>query len=133
MLEGLTFHHVGVATFDLEKTAFFYLQAGYEKSATYEDFIQGVKICFLSRNDSPMIELVSPLQDGSPVSKIIQKSGVIPYHLCYEVADIEQQMSNFRLLKFIPITKPVSAIAFNDRLVCFLFHKNYGLFELLEK
>jgi hypothetical protein len=35
--------------------------------------------------------------------------------------------------RFLLVVKPVEAVAFNYRRVCFLYHKDTGLIELLEK
>ncbi len=84
-----------------------------------------------------VIELVSPYQQGSPVERILQKNGTMPYHICYEVEyeveDIDKQISELRKLGFVQICKKVQAIAFNNREICFLYHKHFGTLELLQK
>jgi len=79
------------------------------------------------------IELLEPLTTDSPVTKIIEKNGVMPYHICYEVEDITETIKELRKDKFIPLSSPVKAIALEDRLICFLFKKEIGLIELLQK
>ena len=132
MLQNMIFHHLGIATGDIDKTAYFYKETGYKKTETIYDSIQNVKICFLKKESTPLIELVEPFNEKSPVSKIIQKSGVSPYHTCYEVKDIYEYIKVLKRFKFIPLFKPVPAIALENRLICFLYHKDYGLIELLQ-
>ena len=54
------------------------------------------------------------------------------YHICYEVVDIEEAIKNLKTKKFVVVQQPVKAIAFNNRLVSFLYHRNMGLVELLQ-
>ena len=132
ILKGFVFHHIGIATGNIEKTTTFYLEAGYSCTSVIPDPIQNVSICFLTREASPLIELVSPLTEDSPVSKIIQSTGVTPYHTCYEVVNIEISIKLLKQMGFLPIFKPVPAIALKNRLICFLYNKNFGLIELLQ-
>lgn len=132
MLESMKFHHIGVAVFDIDITAKYYLDAGYTKTETVYDPHQNVNICFLTKEGMPMIELLAPKEETSPVTKTLDKSGVTPYHFCYEVDDINQAIADLRRLKFVPLIKPVEACAINDKKVCFLFNKQVGLIELVE-
>ena len=132
MFKNFKFHHLGIATFDIEKTKLFYKEMGFVVTPIVHDVIQDVKICFLKREFTPLIELVAPLSENSPVSKIINTSGVNPYHTCYEVEDIVNSISNLKSNGFLPLFKPVPAIAIESRLICFLFNKNFGLIELLQ-
>lgn len=132
MLPYFRFHHTGVAVFDIDATAKFYLDAGWSKTETVYDPHQNVYICFLTKERMPMIELLAPKDETSPVTKTLDKSGVTPYHFCYEVDDINQAIADLRKLKFVPLIKPVEACAINDKKVCFLFNKQVGLIELVE-
>jgi len=132
MLHDFIFHHLGIATANIERTSDFYIHAGYTISPIITDQIQDVNICFLTRPASPLIELVSPLSIASPVSKIIQNSGVTPYHTCYEVVDLNKSILLLKQKKFLPLFKPVPAIALENQLICFLYNKDFGLIELLQ-
>ena len=46
MLESMNFHHIGVATDSIEKTAEYYLEVGYKMSDIIFDPIQKVNITF---------------------------------------------------------------------------------------
>lgn len=132
MLPYFRFHHTGVAVFDIDATAKFYLDAGWSKTETVYDPHQNVYICFLTKEGMPMVELLAPKDGTSPVTGTLDKSGVTPYHFCYEVDDINQAIADLRKLKFVPLIKPVAACAINDRKVCFLFNRQVGLIELVE-
>ena len=130
---NLVFHHIGIATDDISKTSLFYTKMGYISTPPIEDPIQKVLIAFMKKENTPTIELLEPLTTDSPVTKIIEKNGVMPYHICYEVEDITETIKELRKDKFIPLSSPVKAIALEDRLICFLFKKEIGLIELLQK
>ena len=133
MLKGLRFHHVGIACFSIDESRAFYEQMGYTGSATIDDPIQDIRICFLNKAGMPRIELLAPIDENSPVNRILQTQGVTPYHICYEVDDLEQAMMVLRKeLKFMKVSKSAPACAIDNRRVAFMFRKDVGLIELVE-
>ena len=133
MLPDFEFHHIGVAVFDIGNCASLYTGAGYAGTDTVYDPVQNVRICFLEKEGMPRIELVEPHDGKSPVTNILKKNGVGPYHMCYTVKDIDDSVSRLRKMGFIPVTRPVGAVAMGGNRICFLFNKNTGLIELVEK
>ena len=133
MLIAAIFHHVGIATESIVKTSELYAEAGYRKSEVIYDPKQNVKICFLEKDGSPLLELVESVDETSPVRNILNKIGVSAYHFCYEVENLEDSIAQLRQKKFMLLVKPVEAVAFDGRRICFLYHKETGLIELLEK
>lgn len=132
----MTFHHIGIACYDIEESSQFYLSQGYTKSETVYDPIQNVYICFcenLMVGGGTCVELISPKDDTSPVCKNLQRNGVSPYHICYETENLEEAISELKKQKFIIVSKPSPAVAFGGKRVCFLFSKTVGLVELVEK
>jgi methylmalonyl-CoA/ethylmalonyl-CoA epimerase len=129
----MKFHHIGIATQNIEATSEAYQLLGYLPTLRIKDPIQKVDLLFLEKDNAPVLELVAPTEETSPVNNILKKSGTTPYHTCYEVDVIEDCIAVLKKNKFIVVVKPVEAIAFEGRKVCFLFHKNSGLIELLEK
>ncbi len=81
----------------------------------------------------PLLELVEPVSEKSPVRNILNKAGVSAYHFCYEVENLNDSIAELRKKKFMLLVKPVEAVAFDGRKICFLYHKDAGLIELLEK
>ena len=133
MLPNAIFHHTGIAVESIERTAALFVDAGYKMTNVIFDPKQNVKISFLEKVHSPLLELVEPVDDTSPVRNILNKVGVSAYHFCYEVEDIDDSISQLRKKKFMLLIKPVEAVAFGGRRICFLYHKETGLIELLEK
>jgi len=132
MLSNFQFHHIGISVVNIKLTSQYYLDAAYTVSKTIYDPIQNVSIAFLEKIGEPRIELVESAQNNSPISKIIEKSGVSPYHICYEVNNIESVISELKKKRYLLLAAPVNAVAMNNRRICFLYNKNIGLIELVE-
>lgn len=132
MLDSFKFHHIGVATKDVDATASVYEQGGYHRSETVFDPIQNVNICWLTKKGMPTIELLAPVDEKSPVNKTLEKVGVSPYHCCYVVDNIEESIAELKKQRYILVSKPAEAVAFCGSRVCFLYNKNVGLMELVE-
>lgn len=133
MLKEFNFHHIGYAVNSIEKTSIYYTEEGWTLSEIYSDTIQNTRIAFLSKVFFPLIELVEPIDDKSPVVKTLDKMGVTPYHICYEVDDIDLAISKMKKKRFIPLFNPVNAIALNNRKICYLYNKQVGLIEIVNK
>ncbi len=129
----LSFHHIGIACRDIEKTKGLYLAMGYNEAPVIDDPVQHVSVCFLEKDGEPRIELLSSLDENSPLSRILSSVGVTPYHMCYEVNDMEEAIAALRARRFMLVSGPVAACAMENRLIAFLFNKNNGLIELVEK
>ena len=132
MLDSFIFHHIGVAVKDIDATAAIYEEAGYNMSDIVFDPIQNVDICWLTKEGAPIVELLAPVDETSPVNKTLEKNGVTPYHTCYVVDKIEDAVSQLRKQKYVMVSKPAEGVAFCGSRVCFVFNKNVGLIELVE-
>lgn len=128
----LTFHHIGIACRDIDKTKAFYLQQGYTATPTVDDPLQHVRISFLNKEGAPRLELLEPLDEQSPVARTLATAGVTPYHMCYEVRDLESAIAELRTQRFLLVNGPVPACALENRRIAFMFQKNTGLIELVE-
>ena len=133
MAPGLTFHHIGIACRDIGKTRDFYVSMGYVPADVVDDPLQHVKVCFLDKEGAPRIELLAPLDEQSPVLRTLESSGVSPYHICYQVSDIEEAIAGLRQQRFLVVNGPVPACAMGDRRIAFLYQRHTGLIELVEK
>lgn len=131
----LKFMHMGVAVPDIAKALPVYRDLfGYEvTSGPFDDPIQKVTVCFLGPNASfPMqIELVAPLNEQSPVRKILSKGGGA-YHLCYSTADLDRTLAEMSAKGCVTVSEPVPAVAFSGRRIAWLFTPTRQLLELVE-
>jgi len=126
-------HHIGIAVFNIESVLPFYYSMGYYKEIEVYDPEQNVEVCILRHKQSPCIELLAPHDDKSPINNILSKIGSSPYHICYEVTNIEDSINALKKERFLPISKIKFSNAFNNQRVCFLIKKNIGLIEVIEK
>lgn len=132
MLDSLRFHHIGVAVKSIEKTTLIYKMGGYVCSESIYDPIQNVNICWLHKDGMPLIELLEPVDESSPVCKILEKNGVTPYHTCYIVDSMDTAIADLRKQRYVQVSQPAKAVAISGSRVCFMFNKNVGLIELVE-
>lgn len=119
-----TFHHAGIAVTSIKNI-------GKESLEVFEDQTQRVAVAFFETGGC-CIELVAPLNANSPVTSTLKKGQKL-LHLCFEVNDIGEAIAVGAAQGFRCIAKPVPAVAFDGRLIAWVYHVDYGLFELLER
>jgi methylmalonyl-CoA/ethylmalonyl-CoA epimerase len=105
---------------------------GYVAAPVVDDPIQHVRVCFLEKEGAPLLELLEPLDEQSPVARTLKAVGVSPYHTCYEVQDLEAAITELRRDRFLVVNGPVPACAMGNRRIAFMFKKDNGLLELVE-
>jgi methylmalonyl-CoA/ethylmalonyl-CoA epimerase len=129
----ISINHIGYAVCDINKTAQLYLNAGWSLSTIYEEEVQRTKIAFLTKEGFPTIELVAPLHEDepSPVDNFLSKIGTTTYHVCYDVDDIEEAVEDLFDEGFKPLFMPVESVAMDNHQICYLYHVDVGLIELV--
>jgi methylmalonyl-CoA/ethylmalonyl-CoA epimerase len=124
-----------VAVASIEKALKVYEELfGYRLvSGPFSDPIQRVSVCFLGRGitNDITIELVEPLDDESPIRKILAKGGGA-YHICYEVADVEETLRKAVDQGCIVVSRPAPAVAFENRRIAWFYTQTRQLIEILE-
>jgi methylmalonyl-CoA/ethylmalonyl-CoA epimerase len=133
-MKNFKFHHVGIAVRDLAAAIPVYQKLfGYQLvSGPFEDPIQKVAVCFLSRGEyDPVLELVAPAGENSPVDRTLKKGGGT-YHICYEVPEIRLAIEHLTSDGCLLISGPVPAVAFQMREIAWLMTEDGLLVELVE-
>lgn len=133
-MDRFTFHHVGVAVLNLQKAVpIFENLFGYKLiSGPFDDPIQRVSVCFLSRGEGDAtIELVAPLGPDSPINRTLEKGGGA-YHVCYQVPDINTAIDHLTGQGCFLLSGPVPAIAFDGREIAWLMTGAKLLVELVQ-
>ncbi len=133
-MQRFTLHHVGIAVRNLPKAIPVYKNLfAYElESGPFDDPIQNVSVCFLTRGEGDtLMELVAPLGPNSPIDGTLKKGGG-PYHVCYQVADMKAAVHHLSEQGSVLISGPVPAVAFGMREVAWLMTEANLLVELLE-
>jgi len=129
----MTIHHIGYLVKKLERArkAFEALGYGVEQE-TVRDEYRKVDILFL-KNGGYRVELVSPYDASSVVAGLLTRTGNSPYHVCYEVSDIDAEIERLRNERYVVSSEPAPAPACGGMRVAFLIHPYLGMIELLEK
>ncbi|MCU1295975.1 MAG: lactoylglutathione lyase-like lyase [Acidobacteriaceae bacterium] len=131
-----SFHHVGFVVASIEKSV-----EGFSESTESEwdgvvthDPNQGVRVTFLRSKEAanPLIELVEPAGENSPVIPFLKRGGGL-HHLCYEVDSLEKQLELIRSKGGLITRQPLPAVAFGGRRIAWVYTKNKVLIEYLER
>lgn len=78
------------------------------------------------------IELVSPRDETSPIWNLMKKYRNIPYHLCFECPNLEEEVQRLRSAGWRLFQAPAPAPAIGGKNVVFLMQGNAGIIELVE-
>lgn len=137
IIDGGVVHHLGIAVVDLMKSIREYQGLGWTwDGEIVEDNARSVNLAFL-KHDAPggMLELICPTSKRSPVSNILEsrRNVATPYHICYEVCNIEKIIHILKRRKYTLTDALKPAVAFGNRRVAFMLSRNSGLIELLEE
>jgi methylmalonyl-CoA/ethylmalonyl-CoA epimerase len=133
-MEKFTLHHVGVAVRNLSAAI-----TSYETLFDYalilgpfDDPIQNVSVCFLSRGEGDtVVELVAPLGPNSPIDLTLKKGGG-PYHLCYQVPNMNSAIDHLTGQGSKLLSRPIPPITFPMREVAWLMTETGLLVELVQ-
>ena len=129
----MTIHHIGYLVKKLERARLAFEALGYGvEQETIRDECRKVDIVFLSK-DGYRIELVSPYDSTSVVAGLLARTGNAPYHVCYEVDDLDAEIGRLRDARYVVSSEPAPAPACGGARVAFLVHPYLGMVELLEK
>lgn len=134
-MENFALHHVGIAVPALDTAIHSYdtLFSYRLISGPFDDPIQNVSVCFLSRGEGDtVLELVAPLGPNSPIDRILRHGGGL-YHVCYEVLNISAAISHLTAQGSFLLSGPVPAVAFEMREIAWLLTESTLLIELLQK
>ena len=129
-------HHIGFVVSDIASAMPGFLQsmAATWDSQIFADPNQKVKVAFLStRPGDAQVELVEPDGPDSPVLRFLKEKGGGLHHACYEVADLEQELSDFRDRGAFVVKRPKPAVAFQGRRIAWVMTYEGFLIELLEE
>lgn len=118
-----SFHHVGLAVKSI--------RAICPSCEVVIEKTQRVSLSFIQVHGIT-IELLEPLGENSPIARSLRE-GMKLLHLCYEVPDIEAALESCRPAGFHRLGPPAPAPLFENRRVVWVFSKQFGVFELVER
>jgi methylmalonyl-CoA/ethylmalonyl-CoA epimerase len=132
---GQRLHHVGFVVASIEKSGgpFAESAGAVWDGVIFEDPIQQAKVSFLKvgGRGEPMIELVEPAGEKSPVAGFLTKGGGL-HHLCYEVESLDRRLEWCRERKNLLVRAPAPAVAFGGRRIAWVYTRQKLLVEYLE-
>ncbi|MGH3427567.1 MAG: VOC family protein, partial [Mycobacteriales bacterium] len=132
----LRFHHFGLATRDLEKSAQFLAASGFRVGPTIFDPEQSVDLAFAEHPLMPAVELISPRPGvPGPVDRLLAAQATAIYHLGYQCRSIEQSLTELRQAgsRVLQVSPPKPAVLFGGVHVAFVQVRDFGLVELIEE
>ncbi|MFP4591706.1 MAG: methylmalonyl-CoA epimerase [Halobacteriales archaeon] len=95
------FHHLGVATEDLEATAALYREAfGLEQ--VHAETLEAVRVAFLDLGDG-YVELLEPVEPDGPVATFLREQGAGIHHVALETTDVRAAIDRARAAGVTPI------------------------------
>jgi methylmalonyl-CoA/ethylmalonyl-CoA epimerase len=131
-----TFHHIGFVVASIADSVQGFIDALHTDwdGVIFHDPNQLVRVTFLRGKNagSPRLELVEPAAEDSPVIPFLKKGGGL-HHLCYEVENLEQQLTFCRSKGSLIARPPLPAVAFDGRRIAWVYTKNKLLLEYLER
>jgi methylmalonyl-CoA epimerase len=93
-----TFHHVGCAVRSIEQALEFYSGLLGFRRLTEPIAVpaQKVRVCFVELRPGVLLELVEGVEAGSPVALHVERTGGGPYHLCFQVPELDAAIAALR-------------------------------------
>ena len=130
--------HIGIACNNLDDASPFWRLLGLQQGKDETVIEQGVTTRFFATSDGdtrkPMIELLEPTGDDTPVGKFLAKRGPGVQQICFRVEDIDEMISMLTSNGIIMIDSE-PRIGAHGAKIAFVHPKSTGgvLVELAEK
>ena len=125
-------HHVGYLVKDIRKSMTAFEALDYQLDGNiFFDEDRKSDICFM-RSKRDAVELIQPRTD-SEIFPLLKKFRNSPYHLCFEVDDLDAEKNRLQSRGFLLFkdSSPARAISDSAR-VAFLNHPAAGIVELVQ-
>ncbi len=130
--------HIGIACNNLDDASPFWRLIGLQQGKDETVIEQGVTTRFFATSDGdtrkPMIELLEPTGDDTPIGKFLAKRGPGVQQICFRVEDIDEMISMLTSNGIIMIDSE-PRIGAHGAKIAFVHPKSTGgvLVELAEK
>jgi methylmalonyl-CoA/ethylmalonyl-CoA epimerase len=116
-------HHLGFVVSSISAVAeqFAASTAARWDGEVIHDPIQRVRVAFFSPADSqiPVLELVEPASEVSPVNDFLKKRGGF-HHVCYEIDDLASGLREAWGAGLVIVADPAPAVAFGGRRIAWV-------------
>ena len=130
----MKFDHIGVTCKTLDEGRALLQQALFVRrwTSVFDDPVNGVSVRFGLDASGMCYELVAPLSDESPISRVLAQKVNVLNHTAYLVEDLPGQAARLSAAGFVPITPPRPAIAYGNKPIQFFVARSHLLVELIE-
>jgi methylmalonyl-CoA/ethylmalonyl-CoA epimerase len=133
--QTIRLHHVGYVVRSISEVADRFAQsvAASWDQKIIQDPLQDAKVAFLAGivQEYPLVELVEPASEASPVTNFLKKGGGL-HHLCYEVESLDKQLEFSQTIGAMIVRAPLPAVAFAGRRIAWVYTKDRLLLEFLD-
>jgi methylmalonyl-CoA/ethylmalonyl-CoA epimerase len=133
--QTIRLHHVGYVVRSISEVADRFAQsvAASWDQEIIQDPLQDAKVAFLKGivQEFPLVELVEPASEASPVANFLRKGGGL-HHLCYEVESLDKRLEFSQAIGGMIVRPPLPAVAFAGRRIAWVYTKDRLLLEFLD-
>lgn len=127
----MEFHHIAVATDNIEKEFEGYRMLGYTReSNVFEDNKRGIRVLFIVAPNQPRLELLENLPTSHVLDRWLMTRNKM-YHFAYKVSNMESMIKVFNKNKIKMLSSLEQSTYFGKR-ICFLLLPNMNMIELIE-
>lgn len=129
--DNMNVHHIGYLVKSVSKAQSAFETLGYTVSKEcIMDETRQAYIAFMTL-DASCVELISPVNESSPLFPLLKKYKNMPYHLCFSTKDLEQELLHLTQCGWTVITPSAVAPAIDNKQVVFLMNRHIGIMELV--
>lgn len=122
--------HIGYAVNDIGAAKNSFSALGYSFHGNMVDDFRNVIVC-VGENGGVRVELLAPLPEKkSPIDGYLKKIGNTPYHLCYQVDNMDVCVAELQNAGFTMLGTPAPSVPLGGD-VCFLYSMEIGMIELI--
>lgn len=128
---NLKFHHIGVATKNIDVEFKVFHTLGYKKiSDVFYDEKQKIKGVFISSENQPTLELLENSDSNGPLSSHLNVNRKF-YHFAYVSENIEKDTKQILEDTKGMLVVPIMSATYFDK-ICFIMLRNMMLIELVQ-
>ena len=129
--EIIAVDHIGYAVHDMTSAKEYFKALGYSFGDENVDKLRNVNVC-VGKMGGCKVEILAPLCGvKSPIDGTLKKMGSTPYHICYQVKDMDSALEKMQSVGYTMMGYPAPSEPLGGD-VCFLYSPEIGIVELID-